>query len=69
MDDATRSALSLSQVIDLTTTGRHTGEQRRIEILLHSVNGQLFISGMPFPGRTRSWIHNVNQDPRVTVHV
>jgi deazaflavin-dependent oxidoreductase (nitroreductase family) len=69
MDDATRSALSRSQVIDLTTTGRRTGERRRIEIFLHNVNGQLFISGMPFPGRTRSWIYNVAQDPHVTVHL
>ena len=42
MDDATRTALSRSQVIDLTTTGRRTGQQRRIEIFLHSVNGQLY---------------------------
>jgi len=69
MDDATRSALSRSQVIDLTTTGRRTGERRRIEIFLHNMNGQLFISGMPFPGRTRSWIYNVAQDPHVTVHL
>ena len=69
MDDATRSALSRSQVIDLTTTGRRTGEQRRIEIFLHSMNGQLFISGKPFPGRTRSWIYNVASEPHVTVHL
>jgi deazaflavin-dependent oxidoreductase (nitroreductase family) len=69
MDDATRSALSHSQVIDLTTTGRRTGEQRRIEIFLHSVDGQLFITGMPVPGRTRSWIYNVTDDPHVTVHL
>lgn len=69
MDDATRSALSRSQVIDLTTTGRRSGERRRIEIFLHNLNGQLFISGMPFPGRTRSWIYNVTGDPHVTVHL
>jgi deazaflavin-dependent oxidoreductase (nitroreductase family) len=56
-------------VIDLTTTGRRTGEQRRIEIFLHSVDGQLFITGMPVPGRTRSWIYNVTDDPHVTVHL
>ena len=69
MDDSTRSALSHSQVIDLTTTGRRTGQQRRIEIFLHSVDGQLFISGKPVPGRTRSWIYNVAADPHVTVHL
>ncbi len=69
MDDATRAALSRSQVIDLTTTGRRTAQRRRIEIFLHSVDGRLFISGMPIPGRTRSWIYNVTADPHVTVHL
>jgi deazaflavin-dependent oxidoreductase (nitroreductase family) len=69
MDDVTLSALTRSQVIDLTTTGRRTGEARRIEIFLHNANGQLFISGMPVPGRTRSWIYNVTADPHVIVHL
>jgi deazaflavin-dependent oxidoreductase (nitroreductase family) len=69
MDDTTRGELTRSQVIDLTTTGRRSGERRRIEIFLHGVNGQLFISGKPFPGRTRAWIHNVAADPHVTIHL
>ncbi|HEY8719867.1 nitroreductase family deazaflavin-dependent oxidoreductase [Pengzhenrongella sp.] len=69
MDDATRGALTGSQLIDLTTTGRRSGERRRIEIYLHSVNGRLFISGSPIPGRTRAWIHNVAADPHVVVHM
>ena len=69
MDDAVRSALAHSQVIDLTTIGRRSGEQRRIEIFLHSLNGRLFISGTPFPGHTRAWIYNVAADPHVTVHL
>jgi deazaflavin-dependent oxidoreductase (nitroreductase family) len=69
MDDAVRNALDHSQVIDLTTTGRRTGEARRIEIYLHNLDGRLVISGMPRPGLTRAWIHNVAADPRVTVHL
>jgi len=69
MDDAVRAALARSQTIDLTTTGRRSGEARRIEIFLHSVDGQLFISGTPFPGRTRAWIYNVAADPHVIVHL
>ena len=69
MDDAVRSALAHRQVIDLTTIGRRSGEQRRIEIFLHSLNGRLFISGTPFPGHTRAWIYNVAADPHVTVHL
>ena len=69
MDDAVRTALHRSQVIDLSTTGRRTGRQRRIEIFLHDKDGQLFITGMPRADRTRDWIHNIRTDPRVVVHL
>ena len=54
--------------IDITTTGRRTGAARWIEIAIHNVDGRLFISGTPSP-RTRAWIHNLEADPRMTVHV
>ena len=66
---STRAALRRSQVIDLTTTGRRTGQPRRIEIFLHHDDGQLFITGMPRADRTRDWIHNITADPRVVVHL
>jgi deazaflavin-dependent oxidoreductase (nitroreductase family) len=69
MDDATRAALNQSQVIDLTTTGRRTGQPRRIEIFLHHDDGRLYITGMPRADRTRDWIHNVTADPHVVVHL
>ena len=69
MDIATATALGQSQVIDLTTTGRHSGEARRIEIYLHNLDGRLVISGMPNPGRTRAWIHNIAANPAVTLHL
>ena len=69
MDDAIRTALHHSQVIDLTTTGRRTGQQRRIEIFLHDDDGRLFISGMPRADRTRDWIYNIAADPSVIVHL
>lgn len=69
MDDAVRTALHRSQVIDLSTTGRRTGRQRRIEIFLHDKDGRLFITGMPRADRTRDWIHNITTDPRVVVHL
>ena len=67
--DTIRAALTQSQVIDLTTKGRRTGQPRRIEIFLHSDDGQLFISGMPRADRTRDWIHNIGADPHVVVHL
>jgi len=69
MDDATRTALHRSQVIDLTTTGRRTGQQRRIEIFLHDLDGLLFITGTPRADRTRDWIYNIKADPRVVIHL
>ena len=69
MDEATRASLHRSQVIGLTTTGRRTGRQRRIEIFLHDEDGLLFISGTPRADRTRDWIHSIAADPHVVVHL
>ena len=69
LDDATRAALNQSQVIDLTTTGRRSGQPRRIEIFLHHDDGRLYITGMPRADRTRDWIHNISADPHVVVHL
>jgi len=51
MDDAIRTALSKGGVIDITTTGRTSGEPRRIEIVYHVIDGRLWISGMPRAAR------------------
>ena len=68
MDAAIHDALDRSQTVDITTTGRRTGEPRRIEIALHNIRGRLVISGRP-SHRTRSWIYNLEADPRLTVHL
>lgn len=67
-DTAIRRVLRHGQTIDITTTGRKTGLQRRIEIALHSFAGRLYISGMP-SRRTRSWLYNLRADPRLVVHL
>jgi len=69
MDPTIRAALDRGGVIDITTTGRRSGEPRRIEIVFHNVDGRIVISGMPMRDRTRAWIHNVEADPRLTVHL
>ena len=68
MDDAIRTALSKGGVIDITTTGRTSGEPRRIEIVYHVIDGRLWISGMPRAAR-RAWIANLEADPRLTFHL
>jgi deazaflavin-dependent oxidoreductase (nitroreductase family) len=68
MDDAIRRALSKGEVIDITTAGRTSGEPRRIEIVYHVIDGRIWISGMPRAER-RSWIANLEADPRLTFHL
>jgi deazaflavin-dependent oxidoreductase (nitroreductase family) len=62
-----RIALETPQRIDITTTGRRSGEPRRIELVFHAVDGRTLISGKP--GRARSWIANLRADPRMTFHL
>ncbi len=69
MDPAIHTALDRGGIVDITTTGRRSGEPRRIEIALHNVEGRLVISGMPLRDRTRAWIHNLEADPRMTLHL
>ena len=66
MDDAILSALASERTIDITTTGRKSGEARRIEIWFHNIDGRIYITGMP--GR-RSWYANLLADPRFTFHL
>jgi deazaflavin-dependent oxidoreductase (nitroreductase family) len=69
MDDTIRTALGRGHLIDITTTGRHSGKPRRIEVVFHNIDGRIVISGMPARGRTRAWIHNLEADPRITLHL
>lgn len=69
MDAIIREALTRSQVIDITTTGRVSGEPRRIEIFFHAFDGRIYISGMPNPSHVRAWIRNLEADPKLTFHL
>jgi deazaflavin-dependent oxidoreductase (nitroreductase family) len=53
----------------MTTTGRKTGQPRRIEIVFHAIEGRVYISGQPRADRRRSWIANLEADPRLTFHL
>lgn len=66
--EALRRLLDRGGLIDITTTGRRSGQPRRLEIVFHNIDGRLIITGRP-SRRTRSWIHNVSADPRMTFHV
>ena len=66
--EAIRRLLDRGGLIDITTTGRRSGQPRRLEIVFHNIDGRLIITGRP-ARRTRSWIHNLSADPRMTFHV
>lgn len=59
-------ALASDRVIDITTTGRRTGEARRIEIWYHRLDGRLYITGTP---GARSWYANLLATPDFTFHL
>ena len=69
MDRTIHDALARGHVIDITTTGRTTGEPRRVEIVFHNIDGRIYITGMPVAGRTRAWLRNLERDPRMTFHL
>jgi deazaflavin-dependent oxidoreductase (nitroreductase family) len=67
LDAPIRDALTRGGRIDITTTGRKSGQPHRIEIVFHNVDGHLYISGMP--GFKRSYIANLTADPHFTFHL
>jgi deazaflavin-dependent oxidoreductase (nitroreductase family) len=66
MDEAVEHALEHDRTIDITTTGRKTGQPRHKEIWFHNVDGHLYITGTP--GR-RDWYANLLAHPEFTFHL
>jgi hypothetical protein len=60
MEERIAEALARDRVIDIITIGRKTKRSRRIEIWFHSVEGRIYITGLP--GR-RSWYANLLANP------
>ena len=57
--------LASTRTIDITTTGRRTGDPARIEIWWFRVGDDFYITGTPGP---RDWFANLQADPAITVH-
>ncbi|MCB9452764.1 MAG: nitroreductase family deazaflavin-dependent oxidoreductase [Anaerolineaceae bacterium] len=62
-----QQALASERLIDITTTGRVTGQQHRIEIFFHNIDGRLYITGKP--GKRRQWYENLRVNPSLTFHL
>lgn len=60
------AALARDEIIDITTTGRRSGEPRRVEIWFRRVGGRFYITGTP---GTRDWYANLLARPRFTFHL
>lgn len=66
MNERIKQAIVHDKVIDITTTGRTSGELRRIEMWYHYVDGQAYITGLP--GK-RDWYANMVANPAFTFHL
>jgi deazaflavin-dependent oxidoreductase (nitroreductase family) len=60
-------ALERGGIADITTTGRRSGQPRRIEIFFHNFDGEIYIGGRP--GRKRDWLANLVAQPQFTLHL
>ena len=66
MDDTIRRALASGLTCDITTTGRTSGQPRRIEIWYFVVGERVYLTGTPGP---RDWYANLLAQPRLIFHV
>jgi deazaflavin-dependent oxidoreductase (nitroreductase family) len=66
--EAIDTALERGHTIDITTTGRTSGEARRIEIVFHNIDGRIYISGTPY-ARKRRWLLNLEANPHFIFHL
>src|SRR5215218_1648812 len=66
MDDRVRQALANDRTIDITTTGRSSGQPRRIETWFYRADDQIYLTGSP--GR-RDWYANLLANPEFTFHL
>ena len=66
MEPGIKAALERDRTIDITTTGRRTGQPRRIETWFYNVDGRVFLSGTP--GR-RDWYANLAAKPEFVFHL
>ena len=62
------SATVSERTIDITTVGRRSGQERRIEICFYRVDDVIYLTGVPGPKR-RDWLINLEANPTFTFHL
>jgi hypothetical protein len=75
MRDEIRQALMIGpaatmeeRTVDITTTGRRSGEPRRLETVFHRFGDDIYLSGIPAP-RPRAWLLNLAAEPHFVFHL
>jgi hypothetical protein len=56
------------RTIDITLTGRRSGEPRRIEIAFYRLGDDIYLSGIPGL-KTRNWLANLAAQQQLTFHL
>lgn len=67
MDPAVAEAMSNGGIADISTVGRKTGKNRRVEIYFHQFDGRFYLTGRP--GFKRDWQANIRANPEFTLHL
>ncbi len=62
------SATVSERTIDITTIGRRSGQERRIEICFYRVGDAIYLTGVPGSKR-RDWLINLEANPNFTFHL
>jgi deazaflavin-dependent oxidoreductase (nitroreductase family) len=58
--------LARDRTVDITTTGRRSGQPRRIEIWTWIADGTVYLTGSP---GQRDWYANLKANPELVLHV
>lgn len=66
LSDEVQEALQEGETIDITTTGRRSGLQRRTELSFVNVDGKIYLSGRP---EKKDWHANLLAHPEFTFHL
>ncbi|MFI7602321.1 nitroreductase family deazaflavin-dependent oxidoreductase [Actinoplanes sp. NPDC049681] len=64
--DDVRQALDRQRTIEITTTGRRSGQPRRIETWRYRAAGRYWLTGSP---GSRDWYANLLAEPAFTLHL
>ena len=66
MNENIQNALQEDNLVDITVTGRKSGQLRKFEIMLRRDAGHYYIAGRP---ETKDWYANMLAEPEITLHL